>query len=173
MQLADIRPGERNPGFDVDGLGARILHTLWFSSNLPRTALLTIRGYSFVAISRKMVPYSVCSGVFASVGVHNPAVTAWATISRVFSGCSLRHRISTAAFMHSAAELDENGKRLKQKQVQTAFADLMSVWDVMFPVERYKFIRTVIAGITVWPDKVTIEYNTRGLESVIAETEVK
>jgi hypothetical protein len=43
----------------------------------------------------------------------------------------------------------------------------------MFPVEQYKFIRTVIAGITVFPDKVTIEYNTQGLESVIAETEVK
>lgn len=78
-----------------------------------------------------------------------------------------------AGVMHSAAELDENGKWLKMKQVQTAFADLVKVWDVMFPVEQYKFIRTVIAGITVFPDKVTIEYKTRGLESVIGETEVK
>ncbi len=78
-----------------------------------------------------------------------------------------------AGIMHSAAELDENGKRLKLKQVQTAFADLVKVWNVMFPVEQYKFIRTIIKGVTVWPDKVTIEYNTQGLESVIAETEAK
>ena len=78
-----------------------------------------------------------------------------------------------AGILHSASELDENGKRLKLKQVQTAFADLVKVWNVMFPVEQYKFIRTIIKGVTVWPDKVTIEYNTQGLESVIAETEAK
>ena len=78
-----------------------------------------------------------------------------------------------AGVLHSAAELDENGKRLKLKQVQAAFADLVKVWNVMFLVERYKFLRTIIAGITVFPDKVTIEYNTQGLELVIAETEVK
>jgi hypothetical protein len=78
-----------------------------------------------------------------------------------------------AGVMHSAAELDENGRHLKLQQVQVAFADLVRIWEVMFPVERYKFIRTIIAGITVWPDKVAIEYNTQGLESVIAETEAK
>ena len=78
-----------------------------------------------------------------------------------------------AGIMYSAAELDENGKRLKFKQVQTALSDLVKVWDVMFPVERYKFIRTIIMGVIVCPDKVTIEYNTQGLESVIAETEGK
>ena len=76
-----------------------------------------------------------------------------------------------AGVMHSAAELDENGKRLKLNQVRTAFADLVKVWDVMFPVEQYKFIRSIIAGITVYPDKVKIEYDTAGLEQIIAETE--
>ena len=71
----------------------------------------------------------------------------------------------------AAAELDENGKRLKLNQVRTAFADLVKVWDVMFPVEQYKFIRSIIAGITVYPDKVKIEYDTAGLEQIIAETE--
>lgn len=41
----------------------------------------------------------------------------------------------------------------------------------MFPVEQYKFIRSIIAGITVYPDKVKIEYDTAGLEQIIAETE--
>lgn len=76
-----------------------------------------------------------------------------------------------AGVMHSAVELDENGKRLKITQVQAAFADLVKVWDVMFPVEQYKFIRSIIAGITVYPDKVRIEYDTAGLEQVIVETE--
>ena len=76
-----------------------------------------------------------------------------------------------AGVMHSAAELDENGKRLKLNQVRTAFADLVKVWDVMFPVEQYKFIRSIIAGITVYPDKVKIEYDTAGLGQIIAETE--
>ncbi len=78
-----------------------------------------------------------------------------------------------AGVLNSAAGLGDAGKRLKLKQVQDAFSDLVKVWDVMFPVEKYKFIRTVIAGITVWTDRITIEYNTQGLESVIAETEVK
>ncbi len=76
-----------------------------------------------------------------------------------------------AGVMHSAAELNENGRHLKLKQVQAALADLKKVWEVMFPVERYQFIRAIVAGITIWPDKVVIEYNTQGLESVLAETE--
>ncbi|MPN23887.1 hypothetical protein SDC9_171280 [bioreactor metagenome] len=76
-----------------------------------------------------------------------------------------------AGVMHSAAELNENGRHLKLKQVQAAFADLEKVWEVMFPVERCQFIRAIIAGITIWPDKVAIEYNTQGLETVLAETE--
>ncbi len=78
-----------------------------------------------------------------------------------------------AGIMQSASAQSEAGKHLKQKQIQDAFSDLVKVWDVMFPVEKYKFIQTIIAGITVWTDKITIEYNTQGLESVIAETEVK
>ena len=41
----------------------------------------------------------------------------------------------------------------------------------MFPVEQYKFSRTVIAKVTVFPDQVKIEYDTRGLEQIILETE--
>ena len=73
--------------------------------------------------------------------------------------------------MHQAAELDEHGKHLKLSTVQQAFDDLTNVWDVMFPVERYKFINEVVKQITVHIDRVEIEYKTDGLEAVITETE--
>ena len=67
--------------------------------------------------------------------------------------------------------LDEHGKHLKLQAVQQAFDDLTNVWDVMFPVERYKFINEVVKQITVHIDRVEIEYKTDGLEAVITETE--
>ena len=48
---------------------------------------------------------------------------------------------------------------------------MTNVWDVMFPVERYKFINEVAEKITVHIDRVEIEYKTDGLEAVITETE--
>ena len=41
----------------------------------------------------------------------------------------------------------------------------------MFPVERYRFIREVVRQVTVFPDKVKIEYNTQELEQVMLEVE--
>ena len=76
-----------------------------------------------------------------------------------------------AGVMHQAAELDEHGKHLKLSTVQQAFDDLTNVWDVMFPVERYKFINEVVEKITVHINRVEIEYKTDGLEAVITETE--
>ena len=73
--------------------------------------------------------------------------------------------------MHEAGGLDEYGRHLKLPAVQKAIDDLTNVWDVMFPMEKYKFINEIIAGITVFPDRVEIEYKTDGLESVITETE--
>ena len=48
---------------------------------------------------------------------------------------------------------------------------MTNVWDVMFPVERYKFINEVVEKITVHIDRVEIEYKTDGLEAVITEVE--
>ena len=76
-----------------------------------------------------------------------------------------------AGVMNAAGELTVNGKRLKSTQVQSAFSDFAKVWDVMFPVERYRFVREVVRQITVFPDKVKIEYNTHGLEQVMLEVE--
>ena len=49
--------------------------------------------------------------------------------------------------------------------------DLTNVWDVMFPVERYKFVNEVVEKITVHIDRVEIEYKTDALEAVITEAE--
>ena len=54
---------------------------------------------------------------------------------------------------------------------KATFDDLTNVWDVMFPVEQYKFINEVVKKITVHLDRVEIEYKTDGLEAVITETE--
>ena len=45
-----------------------------------------------------------------------------------------------AGVMDQAAESDEHGKYLKLPMVQQTFDDLSNVWDVIFPVEQYKFI---------------------------------
>ncbi|MDD4443432.1 MAG: recombinase family protein [Kiritimatiellae bacterium] len=85
-------------------------------------------------------------------------------------GVMLAKPETLAGVMQAAKELDENGGRLQSRQVLSACGDLAKVWDLMFPVEQYKFMRTVIAKVTVHPDKVAIEYDTHGLEHVIAET---
>ncbi|MDD4455907.1 MAG: recombinase family protein [Candidatus Methanomethylophilaceae archaeon] len=76
-----------------------------------------------------------------------------------------------AGILQAAKEISENGRYLKIAQVREACADLGKVWEVMFPVEQYQFIRAVIAKVTVFPDQVKIEYDTRGLEQIILETE--
>ena len=76
-----------------------------------------------------------------------------------------------AGVMNAAGELTVNGGRLKSEQVRSAFSDFAKVWDVMFPVERYRFIREVVRQVTVFPDKVKIEYNAQGLEQVMREDE--
>ncbi len=60
--------------------------------------------------------------------------------------------------MSEAKELDPNGANLTSEQVRKAFGDLGSVWKVMFPAERFKFIQTIIKKITVFRDQVKIEY---------------
>ena len=85
-------------------------------------------------------------------------------------GVMLAKPETLAGVMQAAKELDANDGRLQSRQVLSACGDLAKVWDLMFPVEQYKFMRTVIAKVTVHPDKVAIEYDTHGLEHVIAET---
>ncbi len=64
----------------------------------------------------------------------------------------------------------DGGATLPLEKLREALADLVSVWDVMFPVERYRLVRGIVARITVWPDKVRIRFNPAGLEELIAET---
>ena len=48
-----------------------------------------------------------------------------------------------------------------------ALADLTNAWEVMFPVERYKFLRGIVSRVTVWSDKVAIRYILDGLEQLV------
>lgn len=69
-----------------------------------------------------------------------------------------------------AGILGEAGKALESEQVHNALADLNSVWEVMFPVEQYKFIRSIVSRIIVYPDKVKIRYNIEGIETLVNQT---
>ena len=66
-----------------------------------------------------------------------------------------------------AKDVDENGGNLTEADVGKAFTDLKEVWKVMFPVERYKFIQTIIKKITVFRDQVKIEYNKEALSGLV------
>ena len=59
--------------------------------------------------------------------------------------------------------VDKNGCNLTAEQVSKSFADLNAVWDHMYPVEKYKFIQIIIKKITVFRDKIKIEYNQEAL----------
>ncbi len=63
--------------------------------------------------------------------------------------------------------MDENGGNLTEADVGKAFTDLKEVWKVMFPVERYKFIQTIIKKITVFRDQIKIEYNKEALSGLV------
>ena len=80
------------------------------------------------------------------------------------------HRDNAKQEVPGMKEFRQN-KCILHTPVQQAFDDLTNVWDVMFPVERYKFINEVVEKITVHIDRVEIEYKTDGLEAVITETE--
>ena len=59
--------------------------------------------------------------------------------------------------------LDLNGRNLTEDQIRKSFSNLSAVWDVMYPVEKYKFIQIIIKKITVFRDKIKIEYNQEAL----------
>ena len=65
--------------------------------------------------------------------------------------------------LSEAKGVGKNGCNLTAEQVSKSFADLNAIWDLMYPVEKYKFIQTVIKSITVFRDKIKIEYNQKAL----------
>ena len=50
--------------------------------------------------------------------------------------------------------------------VQIGLLNFNEVWKVMFPVEKYKFIQTIIKKITLFRDQVKIEYNSEALSGL-------
>ena len=75
--------------------------------------------------------------------------------------------------LSEAKELDPNGCNLTEEQVSKSFADLSAVWDVMYPVEKYKLIQTIISKITVFRDQIKIEYNKDAISGLVHEQKGK
>ncbi len=66
-----------------------------------------------------------------------------------------------------------NGDCLTDDQIRKAFSNLSSVWDIMYPVEKYKLIQTMIKNITVFRDRIKIEYNKDALGGLVHEQKGK
>ena len=71
--------------------------------------------------------------------------------------------------LSEAKSQSESGSNLTAGQVRKAFVDLNAVWKVMYPVERYKLIQTIIKKITVFRDQVKIEYNGKAINGLVKE----
>ena len=68
--------------------------------------------------------------------------------------------------LSEAKGLNANGENLTEDEVRQSFSNFNEVWKVMFPVERYKFIQTIIKKITLFRDQVKIEYNSEALSGL-------
>ena len=75
--------------------------------------------------------------------------------------------------LSEAKELDPNGCNLTEEQIRKSFSNLSAVWDVMYPVEKYKLIQTIISNITVFRDRIKIEYNKEAISGLVHEQKGK
>ena len=75
--------------------------------------------------------------------------------------------------LSEAKGLNPNGGSLTEDQIRKSFSTLSAVWDVMYPVEKYKLIRTIIKSITVFRDRIKIEYNKEALSGLVHEQKGK
>ena len=75
--------------------------------------------------------------------------------------------------LSEAKGLDPNGCNLTEEQIRKSFSNLSAVWDVMYPVEKYKLIQTMIKNITVFRDRIKIEYNKDALGGLVHEQKGK
>ena len=75
--------------------------------------------------------------------------------------------------LSEAKGLNPNGGSLTEDQIRKSFSTLSAVWDVMYPVEKYKLIRTIIKSITVFRDHIKIEYNKEALSGLVHEQKGK
>ena len=71
--------------------------------------------------------------------------------------------------LSEAKGLDLNGRNLTEEQIRNSFSNLSAIWDVMYPVEKYKLIQTIISNITVFRDRIKIEYNKEAIGGLVHE----
>lgn len=53
--------------------------------------------------------------------------------------------------------------------MQEVLKNIYGVWEVMCPAERCKLMQAIITRITVYEDRITIEPNIAGLNTLLAE----
>ena len=53
--------------------------------------------------------------------------------------------------------------------MQEVLKNIYGVWEVMCPAERCKLMQAIITRITVYEDRITIEPNIEGLNTLLAE----
>ena len=58
---------------------------------------------------------------------------------------------------------------LRRADLSEKFLDLAQVWNYMYPIEKQKFIRTIVREVLVYDGKAVFRYSLRGLEDVVGE----
>lgn len=97
--------------------------------------------------------------------------------SSVYMGLNINVMLSKPetvfGILSEAKGVDPNGCNLTEEQIRKSFSNLSAVWDVMYPVEKYKLIQTMIKNITVFRDRIKIEYNKDALGGLVHEQKGK
>ena len=53
--------------------------------------------------------------------------------------------------------------------IASSFQNMDTFWNELFPIERNRIIRLLISSVTVWEDRIDIEFNTKGMKGVAEE----
>lgn len=83
----------------------------------------------------------------------------------------LRRQFTAVAQNLDAAEreLKELGKSFSPRELMDACGSIETIWEELFPAERYKLAHILIDKITLYTDHLVMDIKTYGLKSLIKE----
>jgi site-specific DNA recombinase len=83
----------------------------------------------------------------------------------------LRRQFTAVAQNLDAAEreLKELGKNFSPRELMDACGSIETIWEELFPAERYKLAHILIDKITLYTDHLVMDIKTYGLKSLIKE----
>ncbi len=58
---------------------------------------------------------------------------------------------------------------MTMETLRSAGGDLQEIWEYLYPIEKYKLIRSLVAEVRVFRDRIDIEYNVKGIGSLLKE----